>query len=111
MTARRKTSLPDAGAITPDALITLDVAAKLGFPDNTMSAKSLRNEIDRGRLRAWKIGGRIFTKLSEIEAMQEACMMEPKALPPDVAPPRPPRPGSAAASMVRFKNAVADLKK
>lgn len=56
-----------------DAPLLLATAARLAFPDGAVTARGLRREVARGRLVAWKIAGRLFTSLAEIERMRSSC--------------------------------------
>jgi hypothetical protein len=49
------------------------MAAKLAFPDGSMTASGLRREAARGRLRVERIAGKDFTTLDEIKRMRELC--------------------------------------
>ena len=56
-----RTDLPaNAG---PDTPLRLDVAAKLAFPDGSVTAGSLRREARAGRLVIERIAGKDFTTL------------------------------------------------
>jgi hypothetical protein len=58
-------------------LLRLDVAAALAFPDGTVSALTLRREVERGRLRASRIGGRLYTTLSAIRDAFAVAKIQP----------------------------------
>jgi hypothetical protein len=62
-----------------DTPIRLERAARLAFPDGTMSATGLRKEAKRGRLVIERIAGRDYVTLEAIERMRELCRVEPKA--------------------------------
>lgn len=61
--------------------IPLAMAARLFFPDGSISKKSLRLEAARGRLTILKIAGKYFTTRRAIMDMQKLCEVDP-ALPP-----------------------------
>jgi hypothetical protein len=63
----------DVGIIRPDTPLRLDVAARLVFPDGSITASGLRREIARGRLAYEMIAGKQFTTLSNIAEMRELC--------------------------------------
>jgi hypothetical protein len=65
--------------INLDTPLRLGVAAKLAFPDGSISIGSLRGEIAAGRLKAHKIAGKHFVTMREIEEMRERCRVIPKA--------------------------------
>ena len=61
------------GNVAPDAPLRLSIAAKLAFPDGSMTVSGLRREAARGRLRIERIAGKDFTTLNEIKRMRELC--------------------------------------
>jgi len=61
-----------------DAPIRLSVAAKLAFPNGSMTASGLRREAARGRLTIERIAGKDFTTLDEIKKMRELCRVQVK---------------------------------
>ena len=68
----------DQGDIRPDAPLRLSVAAKLAFPDGSMTASGLRREAARGRLRIERIANKDFVTLAEINRMRELCRLSTK---------------------------------
>src|SRR5205823_5386395 len=56
-----------------DRPLRLAVAAKVAFPDGSMSASGLRREAKRGRLVIERIAGKDYTTLGCIERMRELC--------------------------------------
>ena len=71
-------ALPPRELVTPDTPLRLEVAAKLAFPDGSMSASVLRGEAERGRLDIRRIGRRYYTTLRNIETMWEKCRVAPR---------------------------------
>src|SRR3954454_13392634 len=69
--------LAKVGANTP---LRLSIAAKLAFPDGSMTVSGLRREAARGRLRIERIAGKDFTTLNNIDVMRELCRVPAKAL-------------------------------
>src|SRR6266851_3180879 len=65
--------------VASDAPLRLSTAAKLAFPDGSMTASGLRREAARGRLRVERIAGKDFTTLDEIRKMRELCRVPAKA--------------------------------
>jgi hypothetical protein len=63
----------DPGQFEPDAPLRLSTAAKLAFPDGSMTASGLRREAARGRLRIERIANKDFVTLAEIKRMRELC--------------------------------------
>ena len=82
---RRGVRIPDRAEITADTPLSLDVAARIAFPDGSMSGLALRNAATRGDLGHAKIGGRVYTSLADIERMVAARWV--KAEPRRSAPP------------------------
>jgi hypothetical protein len=74
----RPLRIPSRDEITDDTPLRLEVAAIIAFPDNSMTDRSLRGEIDRGRLVGEKIAGRWYTSLAHIDRMREKCRQDPK---------------------------------
>src|SRR6266436_274914 len=66
--------------VAPDAPLRLSIAAKLAFPDGSMTVSGLRREAARGRLRIERIAGKDFTTLEEIKRMRELCRVQAKEL-------------------------------
>ena len=64
------------GTVALDAPLRLSIAAKLAFPDGSMTASGLRREAARGRLRIERIAGKDFTTLDEIKRMRELCRVQ-----------------------------------
>jgi hypothetical protein len=67
----------DSCQFDPDAPLRLSVAAKLAFPDGSMTASGLRREAARGRLRIERIANKDFVTLAEIKRMRELCRVPP----------------------------------
>jgi hypothetical protein len=63
-----------------DAPLRLSVAAKVAFPDGSMTASGLRREAARGRLYVERIAGKDYTTLVAIKRMRELCRVPAKAL-------------------------------
>src|ERR1700683_4783164 len=68
----------EVGSVARDAPIRLSTAAKLAFPDGTMTASGLRREASRGRLITERIAGKDFTTLGNIDRMSELCRVKEK---------------------------------
>src|SRR5689334_10842719 len=64
--------------VRPDAPLRLSTAAKLAFPDGSMTASGLRREAARGRLCVERIAGKDYTTLEAIERMRELCRVRAK---------------------------------
>src|SRR5882672_10483099 len=59
--------------------LRLSDAVTLGFPHGGMTVSGLRREASHGRLVIFKIAGKDFTTLADIEGMKELCRAEAKA--------------------------------
>jgi hypothetical protein len=59
-----------------DTPLRLHDAAKIAFPDGSVSVSSLRREAKRGRLVIERVAGKDFTTLSHIERMRRLCRVE-----------------------------------
>jgi len=51
------------------AALSLETAARLAFPDGSVSARTLRAEAARGKLAIFRIGKKYYTTLAAIEKM------------------------------------------
>jgi hypothetical protein len=71
-------NIVNPAAVAPDTPLRLEVAAKLAFPDGSISVNSLRREIAAGRLEASKIAGKHFVTLRAIREMGRLCRVVPK---------------------------------
>jgi hypothetical protein len=70
--------LPESAQIGPDTPLRLDVAARLAFPDGSMTGRGLRREANRGRLAIERVAGKDFTTLEAIREMRTRCRVAPK---------------------------------
>jgi hypothetical protein len=64
--------------IDPDAPLRLSEAARIAFPDGSMSVSGLRKERDRLNLVVEKIAGKEYTTLNRIQTMRDLCRVNPK---------------------------------
>ncbi|WP_247773151.1 excisionase [Bradyrhizobium sp. 192] len=64
--------------VSADDPLRLAVAAKIAFPDGSMTASGLRREAARGRLNIERIAGKDFTTLDDIKRMRELCRVQAK---------------------------------
>jgi hypothetical protein len=62
----------------PDAPLRLSIAAKLAFPDGSMTASGVRREAARGRLHIERVAGKDFTTFEAIKRMRELCRVRAK---------------------------------
>lgn len=75
---KRRELLPSE--VTPNTIIRLAEAARLAFPDGSITVTSLRCEAQKGHLTIWRIAGKDMTSLAEIELMKDRCRVKAKAL-------------------------------
>jgi hypothetical protein len=57
--------------VPEDAPLRLAEAAKIAFPDGSISASGLRREASKGRLTIERVAGKDFTTLQDIKRMRE----------------------------------------
>jgi len=69
---------PALSNIMPDTPLRLDVAARLAFPDGSMTATGLRRLGDKGLLTIERINRRDYTTLLAVKEMREKCRVAPK---------------------------------
>jgi hypothetical protein len=67
-----------AGGAAQNVPLRLSTAAKIAFPDGSMTASGLRREASRGRLVIERIAGKDFTTLANIEEMRKLCRVQVK---------------------------------
>jgi len=76
----RRTSLEiDLSAIKPDTPLRLEVAARLAYPDGSMTKSGLRREIARGHLDCERTAGKQYVTLADIQRMRAKCRENQKA--------------------------------
>jgi hypothetical protein len=76
--SRRASPEIDLSAIEPDTPLRLDVAARLAYPDGSMTKSGLRREIARGRLECERTAGKQYVTLTGIQRMRAMCRENPK---------------------------------
>lgn len=69
----KRRPIPSDNIDDPDKPMLLKKAARVAFPDGSMTVSGLRNEIRKGNLEASKVAGRIWTTLNKIERMMTRC--------------------------------------
>src|SRR4051794_17241907 len=62
----------------PNAMLRLETAARAAFPDGSIKATGLRREAAAGRLAIYRIAGKDFTTLADIEGMKKQCRVQAK---------------------------------
>jgi hypothetical protein len=72
--------------VPSDAPLRLSIAAKLAFPDGSMTASGLRREAARGRLHIERVAGKDYTTLEAIKRMRELCRVPARELGMEGAP-------------------------
>jgi hypothetical protein len=68
----------DLSAIGPDTPLRLEVAARIAYPDGSMTKSGLRREIARGRLECERTVNRQYVTLAGIQRMRAKCRETPK---------------------------------
>src|SRR3954468_1355546 len=74
-----KTKFPQPETVTPTTPLRLEVAARIGFPDGSMSASALRRLAVSGQLDHERISGKLFVTLQSISEMRSRCRVPAKA--------------------------------
>ena len=85
--AKKEAELSDGSAtvgrveptISPTSPLRLKEAARLAFPDGSMSVSALRRCGVSGLLTVEKIAGKDYTTLADIEEMKKRCRVQAKA--------------------------------
>ena len=62
----------------PNAMLRLETAARVAFPDGSVTANALRPEASAGHLTIYRIAGKHFTTLADIEGMKKQCRVQAK---------------------------------
>src|SRR5882724_3089208 len=65
---RKRVSIPDV--VAPNTKLRLEAAARIAFPDGSISVSALRRESAAARLTIYRIAGKDFTTLADIEEMK-----------------------------------------
>jgi hypothetical protein len=71
--------IPGIESVSKDAPLKLALAAKLAFPDGSMSASGLRREAGKGRLVVERVAGKDYTTSESIAEMRKLCRIDRKA--------------------------------
>jgi hypothetical protein len=74
-----RVELPPLERIMPTTPLRLAVAARLAFPDGSMSEKALRELGHARKLTVELIRGKHYTTLADIEEMRKLCRVQAKA--------------------------------
>jgi hypothetical protein len=74
MSGSMRTPAPEA--LTRETPLRLETAARLAFPDGSMSAAALRRMIVSGKLEAEFIAGRYYVTIAAIEGMRARCRVK-----------------------------------
>jgi hypothetical protein len=62
----------------PNAMLRLETAARAAFPDGSIKANGLRREAAAGHLAIYRIAGKDFTTLADIQEMKKQCRVQAK---------------------------------
>jgi hypothetical protein len=106
----KRFDMPPPETITPTSPLRLSVAAKIAFPDGSMSAKALRTLGSSGRLAVELIQGKHFTTLANIEEMRSLCRVKPKVQDLNSSNEKPVRPSGTSVTPVALTKARAALR-
>lgn len=71
--------IPPPGTITGTTPLRLEVAAKIAFPDGSISVSAMRRLVDSGQLDHERIAGKIFVTLKAISEMRSRCRVPARA--------------------------------
>ncbi|WP_456730336.1 excisionase [Bradyrhizobium sp. USDA 3364] len=63
----------DLSAIGPTTPLRLEIAARIAYPDGSMTKSGLRREIARGHLDCERVAGKQYVTLAGIEQMRVLC--------------------------------------
>src|ERR1700752_2203021 len=74
--SNERVGLPIPDNIDPSTPLRLHIAAKIAFPDGSMTASGLRREGARGRLALERIANKDYTTLEAIRTMRELCRVQ-----------------------------------
>ncbi|MGC2778461.1 MAG: hypothetical protein WA418_22780 [Bradyrhizobium sp.] len=74
----KKVEWPRAENIKETTPLRLEVAARLAFPDGSVTVSTLRRQIANGLLVAEKIGNKLYTTPQAILEMRERCRVQAK---------------------------------
>jgi hypothetical protein len=98
--------LPSTDRFRP---LRLDAAARIYFGlDSGVSGKTLRALGNAGRLKVYKIAGKLFTSLADLDAMVKGSTVERS--PPTQPQPVLAQPASAEEALARAQKAIANLR-
>lgn len=75
----RSVRVPDRSDVTDETPLLLDIAARLAFPDGSVSGLALKSAASREELVVERIAGRLYTTLAAIREMRIKCRRIPKA--------------------------------
>src|SRR5262252_3816307 len=95
----------DLSQVDANAPLRLSEAARLAFPDGSMTATALRRERDKGRLVTERICGRDYTTLANIMEMRKLCRVSPRE---PISTSNPPAPAAAKLSPPAGPSATVD---
>lgn len=68
-----------AAQVNDSTPMRLADAARVAFPDGSMTAAGLRTEARRGRLAIMRVAGKDYTTLADLRDMMQQCRVTPKA--------------------------------
>jgi hypothetical protein len=77
---RQVERIPARHEVDDDTALLLDVAARLAFPDGSVSGLVLRRAASRDELQTERLGGRVYTTLAWIREWRTRCRQKPRGL-------------------------------
>ena len=104
--SRRASLEIDLSAIKPDTPLRLEVAARLAYPDGSMTKSGLRREIARGHLDCERTAGKQYVTLADIQRMRAKCR-ENQKVPASTSVSAAVATTSTSSSMEKTKSALA----
>jgi cell division septation protein DedD len=103
---RKPVSVPDT--VDPNTMLRLDAAARIAFPDGSMSVSAMRRLAADKLLTIYPIAGKHFTTLADIEEMKTSCRVQAKVQGSRCSKPKAERPsGISATDSGRLERAAA----
>jgi hypothetical protein len=104
---RTPAALPPLDRVEDKTPLRLDVAARIFFPDGSITGRSLEREAGRNNLDVMHIAGKTFTTLADIARMCERCRVPSSRLDCISASPAPTAPPSGSSSTAASSTALA----
>jgi hypothetical protein len=88
----------DASTVDSNTKLRLGAAAAIAFPDGSMTVNAMRREAAVGHLTLYRIAGKDYTTLADIEEMAQACRVQAKVHDSRSSKPKAARPSGTSAT-------------